>query len=158
MPVALPGFTAGILLYSFICHWKTRLTTLTQPNRHQRGRPNLLVHNRRELAEHILVMGLHLPLVLKLILLNEALVHIESVSTRFCKLPASTKPERATSPILQSWTRHIYIYTHTLLHWLLLPPANHSLLDVNLGTHPHITRHLGYWDSPELQYLFFSWE
>jgi hypothetical protein len=50
----------------------------------------LLIHDGRELAEHVLVMGPQFFLVLQLVLLDEVLIHIKGLPTCICKLPSAT--------------------------------------------------------------------
>ena len=64
---------------------------------HRRGKPHLLIHDCRELAEHVLVMGPQFLLVLQLVLLDEALIHIQGLATRICKLPLVTAISKLTS-------------------------------------------------------------
>lgn len=54
------------------------------------GKSYLLIHDCGEFAEHVLVMGPQLFLVLQLILLDEALVHIQGLPTCICELPLGT--------------------------------------------------------------------
>lgn len=54
------------------------------------GKPHLFVHDCRELAEHVLIMGPQFLLVLQLVLLDEALIHVKGLPTRICKPPAVT--------------------------------------------------------------------
>ena len=61
------------------------------------GRPHLLIHDCRELAEHVLVMGPQFLLVLQLVLLDEALIHIQGLATCICKLPSVTAISKLTS-------------------------------------------------------------
>lgn len=45
------------------------------------GKPHLLIHNCGEFTEHVLIMGPQFFLVLQLVLLDEALIHVQSLPT-----------------------------------------------------------------------------
>lgn len=53
---------------------------------------DLFIHDARQLGEHVPVVSFHLLLVLQLVLLNEMLIHIQSLTAGFCKLPAENDP------------------------------------------------------------------
>lgn len=50
--------------------------------------PHLFVHDARQLGQHVAVVRPHLFLVLQLVLFDQTLVHVQSLTTGFCKLPA----------------------------------------------------------------------
>lgn len=61
------------------------------------GKPHLLIHNCGEFTEHVLIMGPQFFLVLQLVLLDEALIHVQSLPTCVCKLPSVTAISKLTS-------------------------------------------------------------
>lgn len=61
------------------------------------GKPHLLIHDYREFVEHVLIMGPQFFLVLQLVFLDEALIHIQGLPTRICKLPLTTARSKLTT-------------------------------------------------------------
>lgn len=66
-----------------------------------RGKPHLLIHDGGEFTEHVLVMGPQLFLVLQLVFLDKALVHVQGLPTRICKLPLGTAISKLTTTHLE---------------------------------------------------------
>lgn len=75
------------------------------------GKPHLLIHNCREFAEHVLIMRPQFFLVLQLVLLDEALIHVQGLPTRICKLPSVTAISNLTSSH-RKWQLKVRLLTH----------------------------------------------